>query len=157
VWDSKPDPQHGLHPGKPTGSAMPLAWAHAEFIKLAHSWAIGRPFDRPEAVWQRYNGQRPKLNFALWSPSAPILSIETGQTLRICLQRPATIHWRTFETDTQRTATTPTGLGLHVTEIDTSRLTANQKLQFIVQYHGESQQNADYTVTTRTKESMEYS
>jgi glucoamylase len=34
VWDSTPLPERGLEPGKPTGSAMPLVWAHAEFLKL---------------------------------------------------------------------------------------------------------------------------
>ena len=34
VWDSKPIPERNLYPGKPSGSAMPLLWAHAEFLKL---------------------------------------------------------------------------------------------------------------------------
>jgi len=58
VWDADPIPERFLFPGRPTGSAMPLAWAHAEFVKLLVSRGLGRPFDRPRAVWQRYRGRR---------------------------------------------------------------------------------------------------
>ena len=54
VWDADPLPEHGLSPGRPTGSAMPLAWAHAEFVKLAVSRAQQQVFDCPVAVKQRY-------------------------------------------------------------------------------------------------------
>src|SRR4029077_11191174 len=37
VWDTAPMPARGLAPGRPTGAAMPLVWAHAEYIKLVHS------------------------------------------------------------------------------------------------------------------------
>ena len=41
VWDSAPIAQYDLKPGKPSGSAMPLVWAHAEFIKLCYSRKLG--------------------------------------------------------------------------------------------------------------------
>ncbi|MEO6992640.1 MAG: glucan 1,4-alpha-glucosidase, partial [Lacunisphaera sp.] len=37
VWDSPDLPDHGLHLGRPSGSAMPLVWAHAEYLKLERS------------------------------------------------------------------------------------------------------------------------
>lgn len=37
VWDSAPIPARHLNPGKPSGSVMPLVWAHSEFIKLCYS------------------------------------------------------------------------------------------------------------------------
>ena len=114
VWDREPLAERGLFPGKPTGSAMPLAWAHAEFIKLAHSWAIGRPFDRPESVWKRYHGQRPVTDFAAWSLNAPLTRLPAGLTLRIYLSRPATIRWRTpNDDDFHQTETVSAGLGFH--------------------------------------------
>ena len=42
VWDAAPIPERGLVPGKPTGSAMPLVWAHAEFLKLRRGKRGGR-------------------------------------------------------------------------------------------------------------------
>ena len=59
VWDTEALPARGLIPGRPSGSAMPLAWAHAEFIKLLFSHLRRRPIDRPESVWRRYAGRRP--------------------------------------------------------------------------------------------------
>lgn len=59
VWDSAAIPARGLYPGKPSGSAMPLVWAHAEFIKLAASVAVGSPVDRPAHVFERYAGRPP--------------------------------------------------------------------------------------------------
>jgi hypothetical protein len=34
VWDADDIPEHSLFNGHPTGSGMPLAWAHAEYIRL---------------------------------------------------------------------------------------------------------------------------
>jgi glucoamylase len=34
IWDSRDIPEKGLFFGRPSGSAMPLVWAHAEYIKL---------------------------------------------------------------------------------------------------------------------------
>ena len=56
VWDAAPIPARGLAPGRPSGSAMPLAWAHAEYVKLVRSIALGHAIDRPEAAWRRYHG-----------------------------------------------------------------------------------------------------
>ncbi|WP_082560014.1 MULTISPECIES: glucan 1,4-alpha-glucosidase [unclassified Brevundimonas] len=48
VWDGVGDATpHGYRPGQGTNSATPLAWTHAEYIKLLRSLA-----DR--AVWDRY-------------------------------------------------------------------------------------------------------
>src|SRR5205085_10974569 len=91
-WDEPSRPRPWLKLGKPTGSAMPLVWAHAEFVKLAASRALGRPFDRPEAVWQRYGGRRPAPAEVLWSPRAPIANMRAGQALWLSLPRPARVH-----------------------------------------------------------------
>ena len=42
------------HSGLGTGSATPLAWSHAEYIKLLASIAKGKVVDCPEIVSQRY-------------------------------------------------------------------------------------------------------
>jgi glucoamylase len=55
VWDN--DPPSGS-PGFPSGegtfSATPLAWSHAQFIRLAWSIQAGRPVERPAIVACRY-------------------------------------------------------------------------------------------------------
>ena len=47
VWDSPDIPARELFRGKPSGSAMPLVWAHAEHIKLLRSLADGQVYDMP--------------------------------------------------------------------------------------------------------------
>jgi glucoamylase len=131
VWDEASSPRPSLMLGKPSGSAMPLVWAHAEFVKLAASRALGRPFDRPEAVWRRYGGQRPAPAEALWSPRAPIAQMRAGQALWLCLPRPARVHhgvdgWQaTAESDTAEN-----GLGQYVLALPTSGLAAGTRIDF---------------------------
>jgi glucoamylase len=42
--------------GRGTGSATPLAWTHAQYVRLAWSLDAGRPVERPDVVVNRYNG-----------------------------------------------------------------------------------------------------
>jgi len=54
VWD---EPDHGddyLKFGGPAGSACPLVWAHAEYLKLLRSAMDGKVFDRIDPVYERY-------------------------------------------------------------------------------------------------------
>jgi glucoamylase len=126
---------------------MPLAWAHAEFIKLAHSWAIKRPFDRPSPVWERYHGRRSITEFAVWSVNAQLATLPAGLKLRLYLPRPAALRWRTLDIANFRQATTSAaGLGFHMIELDTRHLRPNQCLNFIVQYEQEPQIQLECTI-----------
>ena len=49
VWDSPDIAERELHCGRPSGSAMPLVWAHAEYLKLRRSLRDGRTL-RPAAA-----------------------------------------------------------------------------------------------------------
>lgn len=93
IWDDSARPDWGLAPYRPTGSAMPLAWAHAEFIKLAAARARGRPVDRPGPVWARYQGVRPDSDIRFWTLSAPIGRIPPGCRLKLLLPHHATLIW----------------------------------------------------------------
>jgi glucoamylase len=123
VWDSAPLPERRLFPGQPTGSAMPLAWTHAEFIKLMIARRIGYPCDRPEAVWRRYGGRRPEARRAVWCLHAPIGGIARGVTLVIAVPHAALVHWGVD--GWQKVAdgeTKDTGLGLHIVALDAAAL-----------------------------------
>lgn len=54
VWDGVGATPHGYALGEGTDSATPLAWTHAEYIKLLRSLADGRVWDRYEPVAERY-------------------------------------------------------------------------------------------------------
>jgi glucoamylase len=131
VWDAAPIPARGLAPGRPTGAAMPLVWAHAEYLKLAASRELRRPFDRPAAVWERYRGERPLLTRVIWTEQAPVTRITEGCALSIALREAATIRWGLDGwQDVREQETRPNSLGLHLLEIDTPRLRAGRTLDF---------------------------
>jgi glucoamylase len=52
VWDEQAPP--GFRPGTPTFSATPLAWTHAQYVRLARDLAAGRLLDQPDVVAARY-------------------------------------------------------------------------------------------------------
>ena len=58
VWDGRPPTgRGGLRPGEGTFSATPLAWTHAQFVRLAWSIDAGRPVEQPGIVACRYTGR----------------------------------------------------------------------------------------------------
>jgi glucoamylase len=60
VWDDfPPSGQPGFTPGEGTFSATPLAWTHAQFVRLAWSIQDGRPVEQPKIVACRYTGNCP--------------------------------------------------------------------------------------------------
>jgi glucoamylase len=131
VWDSEPLPGRALFPGRPSGSAMPLVWAHAEFIKLLASRALGRPFDRVEAVWQRYQGRRPTAADTVWCPHAPVGRVVAGGRLLICLPWPATARWgRNGWREVTDSAAGDRGLGLYVAELPVDDMAPGQRIDF---------------------------
>jgi glucoamylase len=135
IWDSAAIPERGLYPGRPTGSAMPLAWTHAEFVKLMASRQLGYPFDRPAAVWRRYAGRRPEAKRAIWRLNAPLGRINKGMALIIALPCPARIHWGT--NNWQNVAdgeTQDIGLGLHRFEIGADALSLARSINFTFQW-----------------------
>jgi glucoamylase len=54
IWDAQDIPERALYFGRPSGSGMPLVWAHAEYIKLSRSIRDGKVFDMPPAPARRY-------------------------------------------------------------------------------------------------------
>lgn len=131
VWDSAPIAEHDLSPGKPSGSAMPLVWAHAEFVKLCHSLVSGQPVDRPSATWRRYQGKKPKLDYDIWSTTVRQREIPAGNKLYLMLGAPARVRWGTDGwTNIAELGTHDAGLGMHVAELPTAELAAGRTIQF---------------------------
>ena len=56
VWDENPPSGSGFPPGEGTLSATPLAWSHAQYVRLAWSIDAGHPVEQPSIVADRYAG-----------------------------------------------------------------------------------------------------
>ena len=131
VWDSAPIAEQDLKPGKPSGSAMPLVWAHGEFIKLCYSRELGYPVDRPAATWARYRGMRPKIDYCIWGPNDHPQYLQQGYSLFIALKARARVHWgMNGWKDVQDLDAEDSGLGLYVAELPVARLAAADTIQF---------------------------
>jgi glucoamylase len=83
VWDSDPIPERFLYPGKPSGSAMPLVWAHAEFLKLLTATATRRPIELLDVVNTRYGAVRPRASTFFWRDDVPFAQLDRGRALVI--------------------------------------------------------------------------
>jgi glucoamylase len=94
IWD-EPD-KSGLVFGGPAGAAMPLVWAHAEYLKLLRSVTDGKVFDRIPIVEERYtkNGRR-ESRIEVFKLRRPIKTIPAGKTLRITAHDRIRIVWST--------------------------------------------------------------
>jgi glucoamylase len=87
IWDYTDIPSKGMYLGRSAGSAQPLVWAHAEYLKLLRSAADGHVFDRIPVVEERYAVAKDKRSFSnhmeIFEMGRPIRSIPAGYTLRI--------------------------------------------------------------------------
>jgi glucoamylase len=131
VWDSADIPDRGLYRGRPTGSAMPLAWAHSEYIKLRRSLQDGRIFDMPPQTVDRYLVRKVESPLVIWRFDRPVHAIEAGQTLRLVTNDPARVRWSLdgWET-THDTSTRDTGLGVHFADLPTAGRSSRGAVEF---------------------------
>ena len=94
VWDEPDRPEAYMFLGRPTGSAMPLMWAHAEYIKVLRSVSDGRVFDLIPEVADRYLADRKARQlFEIWKPNRQVRSVKRGYTLRIQVPAAFRLHW----------------------------------------------------------------
>jgi glucoamylase len=131
IWDSADLPGHELFFGHASGSASPLVWAHAEYLKLWRSLHGNEIFDRPPHTVQRYLIEQTKSPFAVWRFNNKVRTIPVGLTLRIETFAPARVHWgldgwqQVYDTDTRDTT-----LGVHVVDLPTAPLRAGRCVDF---------------------------
>jgi glucoamylase len=110
VWDEPDLPGTHLRFGGPTGSAVPLMWAHAEYVTLLRSVNDGVVFDRIPEVEDRYVRHREdRPRWEVWKFNRQVSSVPRGGRLRVLAAAPFSLHWsmdgwRTV-TDTEARAT----------------------------------------------------
>ncbi len=131
IWDADDIPEKELFNGKPSGSAMPLAWAHAEYLKLARSLADGAVFDAPPQVVQRYAVDQTPSNLASWRFDRKCRSIPAGSRLRIEILAPADVVWTADKwSTTNKLESAGPWLGMHVADLATEQLAPGATVDF---------------------------
>ncbi len=139
IWDGDDIPERELFLGRPSGSAMPLVWAHAEHIKLLRSLKDGAVFDMPPQAHARYVKGKPKPAPVVWRVNSGIDRIAAGRLLRLEFLEPASVHWSTDEWKTTTDSPChPTGLDTFICDLPTQSLASGRDVRFTVFW---SQQN----------------
>jgi len=119
VWDAPDQPSLHLWKGHPTEAAMPLAWAHAEYLCLLRSTADGRVFDRIPEVAERYaSGGSKRPSREVWKFNRQPTSISPEESLRVVADQPFRLRvsddeWRSCRDEDS----SETGLGLHFVDL----------------------------------------
>jgi glucoamylase len=151
VWDAASIPERRLSPGRPTGSAMPLVWAHAEYVKLRRSLADGRVFDLPALLTQRYLVDRTGSPHTIWRFNQKCRALSVGKTLRLEVLAPAIVHWSADGWHTvYDTETVDAGIGVHVADLPTAALLDGQSIVFTFYWPRSGRwENVDFTVIVR--------
>jgi glucoamylase len=131
VWDSSDIAERELYFGRPSGSAMPLVWAHAEYLKLRRSLRDGRLFDQPPQTVQRYLKEKTVSPRRVWRYNHKLRSLPPGKILRIELMAPSVIHWSADDWKTcQDIKTLDDGLGIHLADLPTQSRPEGTQIKF---------------------------
>jgi len=118
IWDEPDRPKAHMFFGRPTGSAMPLVWAHAEYLKLVRSATDGKVFDLIPEVADRYLKRRTVKPMEVWKFNRQVKIIRSGGTLRIQASVPFRLHWTGDKGQKAHDASsTPTEVGKEFVDI----------------------------------------
>ena len=156
VWDGADLAEHELLHGGPSGSAMPLVWAHSEHIKLLRSLRDGAVFDMPPQGVKRYIEDKTVSPFRTWRFNNKIRTLPPGKTLRVELLAPATIRW---SADNWATAvdsqTEENAFGIHLADLPTASLPGGSTLIFTFFWSGTGDwENVDFSVISGEQDSQ---
>lgn len=131
IWDAEDIPEKELFFGKPAGSAMPLVWAHSEYMKLCRSMHDGAVFDTPIQTRQRYMVQDKHAGLDFWRFSRKLTAVTRRKKLRIEALAPFSLHWTKDDwASTTDTESRDTGTGVHLVDISLTRLKAGSVIRF---------------------------
>jgi glucoamylase len=121
VWDEPDRPDIHMYLGRPTGSARPLMWAHAEYVKLLRSVADDTVFDLVPEVAARYLSRNRKCKpLEIWKHNRQVRAVKAGDILRIQAGAPFLLHWTPDDWGvTEDSHSTPTSLGIEYLDIAT--------------------------------------
>ncbi|MDE3199815.1 MAG: glucan 1,4-alpha-glucosidase [Acidobacteriota bacterium] len=142
VWDAESLPGAHLILGQPAGSAVPLVWAHAEYLKLLRSATDGKVFDRIEPVYQRYaaneDNTRRRTPIEFSSLRRPIHFLPAGYTLRLLDPASFELVWTADDWKTvHRTPSTPIGSSGFCADINSTAYGQASQISWTFQWVGQ--------------------
>jgi glucoamylase len=126
IWDAPDLPARHFRCGGPTNAAVPLVWAHSEYVKLCRSHAEGKVFDVLEPVRDRYvTGNARGKPIEIWKFNRRVTSIPAGTLLRVQAGAPFQLRWTSDDwQDSTQAASTPTGVGIEFVDLAPSERAA---------------------------------
>lgn len=149
VWDVESATNSRMRLGKPTGSAIPLCWAHAEYIKLVRSIRLGCPVDRIAPVWERYgkNGG-PATTIEVWNSSRHPRTVPAGKVLRIIFREDFSVRWTHDDWTTQRDyESRRSALNLHYVDLPSAEQSRTTRFTLFWKV-SQQWEGRDYSVTS---------
>lgn len=131
IWDGPPVPERGLEPGKPTGSVMPLVWAHAEFLKLLRARQEKRPIELLNSVEKHLRRKPEKAGKWHWRTDTPFDALPAQRDLLVEMERPFVLHmgfdgWQAIEDR----PSAPLAFGRHGVRLRKDELAGKRILDF---------------------------
>lgn len=157
IWDGPDLPSKHLHLGEGTGSAIPLLWAHAEYLKLQRSAADGKVFDLVDPAFDRYVHNTPERQpIEIWKFNRQVAAITSGTRLRIQADSPFLLHWTNDEwhnaTDTKSLAT---AVGINIVDLNVSEKKSPIRFTFLWLYT-DRWEGTDYTIELKVQQRQQW-
>ena len=153
IWDG-PDVATYLRFGGTTDAAMPLLWAHSEYVKLHRSAADHRVFDLVEAAYERYvTGAGKRKTIEVWKLNHQVQIAPAGALLRVQADSPFLLH-RTSDDwqNSKDTRSQGTAIGIEFVDIPIPEKHQNP-IQFTFLWLDEDRwEGKDYKVNVREKD-----
>lgn len=149
LWDADDLPNGSMKRGQPTGSAMPLCWAHAEYICLVRSVHDGVCFDRVEPVYQRYVAGSSPSEREIWTFAHQATCVQAGQPLRVIVNAAAMVHWSSDNWKTrQDVRTSRNSVDLHHVDLPLEKLPKGSNVVFTFLWLSDDRwEGTDFQVT----------
>jgi glucoamylase len=136
-----------LFKGRPAGSAMPLCWAHAEYLSLVCSSKMGHCVARIEPVYQRCFVRKTGSGIEMWTFDYRTPRIFHGKTLRIITAAPGILHWSFDDWQTTReTELADAGINCWFADLAAQTLPIGARIKFTFRWENRWE-GKDFCVT----------
>lgn len=135
IWDKEDIPEKKLFKGKGTGSATPLMWAHAEYIKILRTVKDGQGCDIIPEVKKRYVDERKTIRMSSWKKNKRVYIATTTDIIRIISFERAALRWTSDNWETVHDdEMAETGLGLYHVDFEPGTFRKEAVLIFTFHY-----------------------